>query len=478
MRMPKVWLAILLCAALLLCAGGALARDEQAQKPLLLYFFENYCDSCRPEEEFINSFSELTGHKISEYELRYYNVRIESNRKIYEQALKDYNVPEDQQYLPMAIVDGVVYAGTTRIQSAMPADFIENQSTDSVIYYLYSPSCEGCAQVEDTLAALPETMTVKRGNYEFESRVRLIKVNIYENLDVAQALFDRYMVPEDKQTTPIVFLRDTYYNGAERINLMLNYSLENAQAVGTALIDDAAPADASGLTWLGTLTAGFVAGFNPCALSMLLFFLTLLLPMGKRAGLCASVFLASKFVMYMLIGTVLLTAFSAWNPTWLPLAAKLLLTVIGGVLVALNLADAWAAHREKYGKIKNQLPRGLRHFLHERIKRALENPGRRLLPSIVVLGLIVASSEFLCSGQLYLATLTAGLELGLEYGRHLMLLAVFCLAFLAPSVVLTVLVIKGRDLFGLSDGVLRHMTTIKLATALVMVAIIVVAWVI
>ena len=65
MRMPKVWLAILLCAALLLCAGSALARDEQAQKPLLLYFFENYCDSCRPEEEFINSFSELTGHKIS-----------------------------------------------------------------------------------------------------------------------------------------------------------------------------------------------------------------------------------------------------------------------------------------------------------------------------------------------------------------------------------------------------------------------------
>ena len=260
---------------------------------------------------------------------------------------------------------------------------------------------------------------------------------------------------------------------------MLYYMLENAQAVGTPLIEtgDAPAADVSGLTWAGTFTAGLVAGFNPCALSMLLFFLTLLLPLKKNTGLYASIYLASKFAMYLLIGTVLLTAFSAWNPTWLPLAAKLLLTVIGAVLVVMNLMDAWSAHREKYGQIKNQLPRGIRHFLHERIKRALEHPGRALVPSIILLGLIVASSEFLCSGQLYLATLTAGLELGIEYLRQFMLLVVFCLAFLLPSVALTVLVIKGRDMFGLSDAMLRRMPVIKLATAIVMAAIIVIAWV-
>ena len=46
---------------------------------------------------------------------------------------------------------------------------------------------------------------------------------------------------------PILFLRDTYLNGAERINRMLDYSLRNAQAVGTAMISDggAAQSDAS-----------------------------------------------------------------------------------------------------------------------------------------------------------------------------------------------------------------------------------------
>lgn len=486
--MKKRMLAVLvaLCALLLACApagaetaGSKYIDDSAEEKPLVIYFFENYCDSCHPEETFMESFDDLTGRSISEYRYRYYNVRIASNRELYEQALAEYDVPEDEQYLPMAIVDGVVYSGSSRIENAMPADFIENESTDSVMYYLYSPSCEGCAAAKDTLDSLPETLTVKRGMYEFESRIELISINIYENLDVAKALFERYDVPEDKQTTPIIFLRDTYLNGADRINRMLYYMLENAQAVGTPLIEtgDAPAADVSGLTWAGTFTAGLVAGFNPCALSMLLFFLTLLLPLKKNTGLYASIYLASKFAMYLLIGTVLLTAFSAWNPTWLPLAAKLLLTVIGAVLVVMNLMDAWSAHREKYGQIKNQLPRGIRHFLHERIKRVLEHPGRALVPSIILLGLIVASSEFLCSGQLYLATLTAGLELGIEYLRQFMLLVVFCLAFLLPSVALTVLVIKGRDMFGLSDAMLRRMPVIKLATAIVMAAIIVIAWV-
>lgn len=486
MSMRRLFAAILiaLLALMPLCAfseGGQTDELEAAaaQKPLLLYFYENYCDACKPEEEFAESFSGLTGRNISEYRCRYYNVRRESDRAAYEQALIDYNVPEDEQYLPMAIVDGVVYAGNSRITSAMPAAFTQNESTDSVIYYLYSPSCESCAQAKEVLDALPKSTTVTRGTYEFESNIQIIRINIYEQPGAAKALFERYDVPEDKQTTPIVFLRDKYLSGADSISRILSFYIGNAEAVGTALLDTGADSGTGtdALTWAGTFTAGLVAGFNPCALSMLLFFLTLLLPLGDRAGRYAAIYLGSKFVMYMLIGTVLLTAFSAWNPTWLPLTAKILLTAIGTVLVVMNLMDARAAHREKYGEIKNQLPRGIRHFLHERIRRALEHPGHGLIPSIIILGLIVASSEFLCSGQLYLATLTAGLELGVEYMRQLLMLVLFCIAFLLPSIVLTVLVIRGRDMFGLSDAVLRRMPLIKLATAIVMAAIIVIAWI-
>ena len=202
----------------------------------------------------------------------------------------------------------------------------------------------------------------------------------------------------------------------------------------------------------------------------------ILLSADRRVTSYAAVYLGAKLVAYIAIGTAFLSVLSAWNPAWLPMAAKLMLTAIGGVLIVLNLMDASAARRERYGDIKNQLPRRLRGFLNERIRRALRGNGVALAASVALLGVVVAASEFLCSGQLYLATLTAGLSAGMEYFRLLMLLVVFCAAFLLPSVIVTVIVTKSRDMFSTSNALLRHMPLIKLLTAAAMLCVILAAW--
>ncbi len=447
---------------------------ETAEKPPLIYFYENYCEMCHPENEFMEEFGGLTSMRLSDYAYTYYNVKNRSAREYYDQVMDEYGVPQDERYLPTVVVDGKVYAGTSKIRQDMPGTFTENGGTDSLIYYLYSPACESCAKAEELLDALPETVEVTLGEYSFESRVVVERINLYERTGAAQALFDRYGVPDSRRITPAIFLRETYYSGAESISRMLDYALGRGEAVGTPLMEKGGAAALSGLTLAGSAMAGLVAGFNPCALSMLLFFLSILLSGSRSPGRYAVAYLVSKFVTYILIGTVFMTALSAWNPTWLPLVAKIMLTVIGGVLCVLNLMDAIAARREKYGEIRNQLPRGVRGFLHGRIKRGLE--GRVLLPSVVLLGVIVAASEFMCSGQIYLATLTAGLEAGLAYGQNLLMLAVFCLLFILPSAVLAAVILRGRSVRRMSDGLMRGMPAIKLATSVVMLAIIIAAW--
>ena len=166
----------------------------------------------------------------------------------------------------------------------MPMDFLENESTDSLIYYLYSPACESCAEADRTIDALPDTVTVKRGQVEFESRVVVRRVSIYENPSLAQALFLRYDVPEDSQTTPIAFLVEEYISGAEAIGARLSFKLQQGRAVGTPLIANADGAEPPALSVAGTALAGLVAGFNPCALSMLLLFLSLLIAAGEGAN--------------------------------------------------------------------------------------------------------------------------------------------------------------------------------------------------
>ena len=90
---------------------------------------------------------------------------------------------------------------------------------------------------------------------------------------------------------------------------------------------------------------------------MLLFFLTVLLSMGRRVGALAAVYLASKLATYLLIGTLLYSAFRLWNPWWLPQALKLVLTALGLGLMALNIMDALAVRRHDHGRIKTSCPR-------------------------------------------------------------------------------------------------------------------------
>ena len=477
-RGKRVSLFLALCVIILLCPCFGRADEAEPERPTLLYFYENYCDACHPEVEFIDEFYALTGRRVDEYAYRAYNIRFAENRSLFDETAQAYGIAPEERFVPMAVVDGKVYVGNSKLESALPLDFIENQSTDSLVYYLYSPACESCAAAERAIDALPERVTVKRGQVTFESAVVIERVNIYENPSKAQALFSRYRVPEDRQTTPIVFLRDDYVGGAEQIEKRLSYMLNAGLAVGTPLISDTATDAGANLSLPGTALAGLVAGFNPCALSMLLLFLSILLASGERVVRYAVVYLAAKFVTYVAIGTAFLSLLSAWNPTWLPLAAKLLLTAVGGVLIALNIADAWAASRERYGSIRNQLPGRLRGFLNRHIKESLGGKGAALPLSVAVLGVVVAASEFLCSGQLYLASIIAGISAGTAYAREMALLLVFCAAFLLPSMMITAAVVKGRNIFGVSNTILRRMPLIKLITAAAMLLIIIAAWIV
>ena len=447
--------------------------------PQPLYFFENNCDACHHEVEFVDQIFSSTRHRMDEYSYCYYNVLSMDNHALYSATVEEYSIALEDLSLPMVIVDSKAYTGNSRLESAMPLDFINGESTDSLFYYLYSPACESCAAAEKAIDSLPSRLIVTYGNVEFESVVIVERINIYENPSMAQVLFQQYRVPEDDQMTPIVFLGDNYVGGAEQIEKRLPNMLNAGLALNTPIL--AAPeavGDQSALSVVGTAAAGLVAGFNPCALSMLLLFLSIMLSSSEHAVRYTVIYLAVKFAVYVAIGTIFLSLFNAWNPIWLPMVARLLLTAIGGVLIVFNLMDAWLARHEQYGRIKNQLPGKIRGFLNKHIKKSLHGKGIMLALSVALLGVVVAASEFLCSGQLYLANMIAGFSGGAAYGRQLMLLFTFCGAFLLPSALITVISVKSRNLFDLSNTILMHMPLIKLATATAMLLIIITAWVV
>ena len=464
--------AILAVLLLVLC----LAARAESDGDTVEYYYENICESCTPEEDFAARYQVLTGQPISEVRFTGYNVLTESGRDAYNAMLARFG--EERINLPAVVVNGRLFAGTSAIRDDLPAYAVSRMaSTDSAMYYLYLTACESCAEAEKLLDALPEAVSVSRGGYTFESAVRLTRVNINEAPEYAYALLNAYGVPDEDRLAPILLAGKGYWRGAESIQGFLNYRLPRGAALESIAVK---PVEGSGglpaLAWGGCFSAGLVAGLNPCALSMLLMFLSILLSSPNRsAGRMVVIFLAVKFAVYLLIGCCLLEVFTRWNPAWLPGAAKLILTAVSTVLIALNLWDAFQARRLDLGRVKNQLPAALRRMLHHRIA-ALAGARIGLPAAVILLAVLVSAGEFLCAGQLYLSVLLARLLDGTASPGHYGMLVVYCAGFLLPSALLSTAVVRGRSALAASSRLSGHMAVIKLAIAVAHAGILAWAW--
>jgi len=466
MKKLLVWTLMLLC----------LAQAFAEEKIQVSYYFENYCESCSPEKDFAAQFKALTGTDLADCDYTYHNTVTTAGRAALDAAMETHGF--SQAALPLAIVNGTVYQGTDSIQSEMPLDALEwGNGSDSTILYLYTPACESCARMDALLGSLPETVEIARGSITFSSDVHIERIDVTGNPAVARALFDAHSVPETERITPAVFLPGRCLIGSERIeNDLLRY-VRLGWAVGKIDLSAFAPADPIGAySLLGTLSAGLIAGLNGCALSMLLMFVSLLLETRRHALPYAVAFLLAKLACYLLIGFTLIEVMQRANPTWLLPSARILLTLLGGAIILLNLRDAFFARKGALGQMRNQLPTGMRRGLHRVIRRLTGS--RALHLACIALGVIVAAGEFLCAGQLYLASLLQSVQSGQSHARQSLTLILYCLAFLVPSVAVTAVVLIGRSTRFVSSLLARNIAAVKLLTAAAMLVLIVLSWLI
>lgn len=222
-------LCILMCA---LMSQSAFAQMDVEHS--VLYFYESYCESCRPESEFAVQFQSLTGISLETCAFSAYNIARQAGREALEATIADYGIA--QPLLPMVIVDGVVYAGSQMLNQELPKVALSwKETTDSVVLYLYAPYCENCARAASILAELPVSVTIRRGELEFESAVRIARVDVGQDPAYAEAIFDVYNVPEEERIVPCAFISDRYFSGIETIARDLPTMVRIGRASGGTL---------------------------------------------------------------------------------------------------------------------------------------------------------------------------------------------------------------------------------------------------
>ena len=215
---------------------------------------------------------------------------------------------------------------------------------------------------------------------------------------------------------------------------------------------------------------GFINGLNPCSLSFFLFFLSLLLVKADKMLRCGIGFLTGKFVMFFLLGTLLYNIISNLEMSLISFWLDIIMIIFAIIFALLNIGDFVQARKENYGAMKVQLPKALKHWNQELLRKSEKYFTARLGAIIMfAIGMIVAMGEFLCTGQIYLASIVVMIQKGSADVIPRFQLAFYSLGFILPLLIVMFAIYFGKKVFGVSEWILEKISWIKLITAILFV---------
>lgn len=207
------------------------------------------------------------------------------------------------------------------------------------------------------------------------------------------------------------------------------------------------------------LTSGLLDGLNPCAIAILLFFVSLLYVVRRPRGEVLQMgilYIYAIFLVYFLIGLGLMQAIILSGQAHL-------LAIVGAYLViALGLLTLGGLIIKPLGVV-TRTP----HIFWERAKPFLL---RATLPSAFAGGLLVGLCTFPCSGGIYVAILGL-LSTQTSYLGGLAYLYLYNLMFVLPLVAILVGIQNRKVSRRLATWEMTHRSSARLLSATLMIAI-------
>jgi cytochrome c biogenesis protein CcdA len=212
---------------------------------------------------------------------------------------------------------------------------------------------------------------------------------------------------------------------------------------------------------LAVIIAGLQDGFNPCAFTVIVFFISFLAVQGYRRRdliLIGSSFILAVFLTYLGIGLGIFNFFYRFKDFWI--LTRLLNLTIGSLSILFGILAIWDFIKfKKTGSSDGlilQLPKPIKERIHkvvgffyrrspqEKQDNLLPAPGK-LVVSAFVTGFLVSVLEAVCVAQIYLPTIIFILKTTGPKLRALGYLLLYNLLFVAPLLVIFCFALAGTS---------------------------------
>ena len=329
------------------------------------------------------------------------------------------------------------------------------------IDYFYETGCPACNRVKEQV--LPELKERYEGFYVLNNH----DVGEKSNVIMLVAYQNKLGVTSNE---PVCIVVDYQYvfNGFDAIKTGLLPCID--KGVSERLAPDWKPpkpitissdnsfriADARihRFTLSAVIMAGFLDGINHCAISTIVFFMSLLTVSklhGKAFLLMAVPFCIASFLTYFLIGLGLLRVFhSLSGVTYIRSGLNIAIISILVILAILSFRDGFLYWRTSNPRdVAVKLPGAITAKIHGIMRAGIA--GRSLIAAGLITGALVTALEGVCTGQVYVPTLVMLAKSGQEQGRAVSYLLVYNLVSDIPLITILILTYFGMKTQTLID---------------------------
>ncbi|MDP2937685.1 MAG: hypothetical protein Q8N72_00340 [Candidatus Omnitrophota bacterium] len=230
------------------------------------------------------------------------------------------------------------------------------------------------------------------------------------------------------------------------------------------------------------ISAGLIDGINPCAFTVIVFFISFLSLQGYKRGeliIIGLAFIFAVFITYLAIGLGLFGFLYKISGFWLiSRIFNLTVGILSIILGILALYDFFKFKRTAQTEgLLLQLPQAVKNQIHSLIglhyRRTKEEGGKalkvhilRLALSALIVGFLVSILEAVCTGQVYLPTITFVLKATHLKLQALGYLILYNVMFIVPLFIIFLFALLGVTSEQFSRLLKRHLSAIKILMAI------------
>lgn len=341
-------------------------------------------------------------------------------------------------------------------------NFVYSQFEKAEIHFFYSITCSHCKVEKEFLGTLKEKYPqIEIKEYEITGS--------RQNQEILKEFYERYKVPRTEWgLVPVTFTSNDYFVGFDQ---QIGQDIENCliecmnggeaapRKIRVPILGEIDTSKVS-LPVLAIILGG-MDGFNPCAMWVLLFLVTLLMNVRskKRMYLIGGTFILASGVIYYLI-------LAAWLNLFLAISYVNITRILIGVF-ALGVGVWQINNFRKYrpGVCKVTEGGGIQGKLRERLKnqakKIVSSPmNLGILGGIIILALGVNLVEFFCSAGLpaiFTRILTLNQVPTIEYHLYLLL---YTFVFMLDDLIIFSLIVFAISKIGFTEKYNRWTTLI------------------